>query len=112
MRRFRFELFEWIFGRYGTKFMVLHSASQDPTEHLTEDLLAIVTVFSARAHGMYKYKRALERTLEEGTGTEVYSSTEATGEGTSETRTGSVQKGADEDIDRGAKEGTPSGGET
>jgi len=63
--RFGFELFEWLLGKFGTKIVVLHAAEADPTERIGEDLLAIVTVFCARAHGMRSYKRALAKKLEE-----------------------------------------------
>ena len=62
--RFGFELIEWLLDKYDTKVMVLHSSPANTTECLSEDLLAVVTVFSARAHGMRKYKRALEKELD------------------------------------------------
>ena len=59
--RFGFELIDWICSKHGAKVMVLHSAEPNTTESLTENLLAVVTVFSARAHGMRQYKRTLEK---------------------------------------------------
>lgn len=43
--------------------MVLHAETADPAERVAEDLLAIVTVFAARAHGMRRYQRTLEKEL-------------------------------------------------
>lgn len=65
--RFGFDLIEWLLGKYNTKLVVLHQATQNTHESLSEDLLAVVTVFSARAHGMRKYKRTLEKELGRGT---------------------------------------------
>jgi excisionase family DNA binding protein len=64
--RFGFELLEWLLGKYDTRIMVLHSSPPNTTDALSEDLLAVVTVFSARAHGMRTYKRTLEKELEAG----------------------------------------------
>jgi putative resolvase len=65
LARFGFELIEWILGRYNTKIMVLNSEDTDPHERVTEDILAILTVFSARAHGMRAYKKTFEKELGE-----------------------------------------------
>jgi putative resolvase len=65
--RFGFDHFEWLFAKYGTGIVVLNSTPQGGPESIAEDLLAIVTVFSARAHGMRSYKRAIEQELETGT---------------------------------------------
>jgi predicted site-specific integrase-resolvase len=64
--RFGFELVEWILEKFNTKLVVLHSQTVGTNESLAEDLLAVVTVFSARAHGMRSYKRAIEQELEGG----------------------------------------------
>ena len=56
--RFGFDLIEWLLDKYDTKVMVLHSPPVNTTE------LEVVTVFSARAHGIQKYKRALEKELD------------------------------------------------
>jgi putative resolvase len=61
--RFGFELFEWLMGKFNTKIVVLHSMSSNTPDSLAEDLLAVVTVFAARVHGMRKYKQAIEKEL-------------------------------------------------
>lgn len=39
----------------GGEIVVLHKADSSPEEELTEDLLAILHVFSCRAHGRRRY---------------------------------------------------------
>ncbi|CAG8723819.1 1168_t:CDS:2, partial [Dentiscutata heterogama] len=53
--RFAYELVEWIFGKNDTKILVLGSdVNVDDTEsgELAEDLLSIVTIFTARHNGL------------------------------------------------------------
>ena len=53
--RFAFELVEWIFIKHDTKVVVLSSdINVDDTEpgELAEDLLLIVTIFTARHNGL------------------------------------------------------------
>jgi predicted site-specific integrase-resolvase len=61
LARFGVDHFEWLFRKFGTELVVLNQATTDPAERVAEDLLAIVTVFAARAHGMRRYKRSLEK---------------------------------------------------
>jgi predicted site-specific integrase-resolvase len=51
LARFGVELFETIFKRSGTKFVVFGKDNTTPTGELAEDLLAITTVFVARHNG-------------------------------------------------------------
>ena len=55
--RFGTELFDWIFEQFGAKLTIhrnrKHKTSQ---EELAEDLMEIITVFSARYYGRRKYK--------------------------------------------------------
>jgi predicted site-specific integrase-resolvase len=57
--RFGRDLFEWIFEQFGTKFTILsrgkYKSNQD---ELAEDLMEIITVFSARYYGRRKYKNS------------------------------------------------------
>ncbi len=54
--RFGFELFEHIFKSLSNaKIVVLHNRETSPNEELVEDILSIVTVFSARINGRKKY---------------------------------------------------------
>ena len=60
--RFGFELLEWIFEKANAKILVLSQSvdAGDKSNELSEDLLAIVTVFTAQNNGLRaaKYKRA------------------------------------------------------
>lgn len=55
--RFGFDLFEWIFEKHHALLLSDHANTEKhPSEELSEDLMAIVTVFSARYYGRRKYK--------------------------------------------------------
>lgn len=56
LARFGFDLIEWIITRSGGKVVVLNQMDTSPTEELTADLMAIITVFSSRLHGLKQYK--------------------------------------------------------
>jgi len=50
--RFSYELFEWIFQRFGAKLVALNdSKTKSDEQELAEDLIAITTVFSSRFNG-------------------------------------------------------------
>lgn len=54
--RFGFELFEFIFNKFGTRIKIINSKKCKTSEQeLAEDLLSVVTVFTARYHGKRKY---------------------------------------------------------
>ena len=50
--RFGYDWFEAFCERHGTDITVLNGESFSPDEELVRDLIAIVTVFSARLHGL------------------------------------------------------------
>lgn len=55
--RFGFDLFEWIFKEHNALLLSDSTeSSNDPQDELSEDLMAIITVFSARYYGKRKYK--------------------------------------------------------
>lgn len=55
--RFGFSLFQWIFSQHNSKLLYDEEQQQTSNEQeLSDDLMAIVTVFSARYHGKRKYK--------------------------------------------------------
>lgn len=54
--RFGYSLFEWIFQQHGAKLICDKETTGDETKELSEDLMAIITVFTARYHGKRKYK--------------------------------------------------------
>ena len=55
--RFGYELFEWIFEEHGSQLICDDIIEiKDENEELSEDLMAIITVFSSRYHGKRRYK--------------------------------------------------------
>ncbi|NDC96548.1 IS607 family transposase [bacterium] len=65
MCRFGFELIEWIFKKSGVKLVVLSKSAEheELSKELSEDLLAITTVFVAKNNGIRasKYKQDRKR---------------------------------------------------
>ncbi len=57
--RFGYDWFEHFCERHGTNITVINGESFSPEEELVRDLLAIVTVFSARLHGLRSHKNAI-----------------------------------------------------
>lgn len=57
--RFGYDWFEAFCERHGTTILVINGASFSPEQELVNDLLAIVTVFSARLHGLRSHKHAI-----------------------------------------------------
>jgi predicted site-specific integrase-resolvase len=58
--RFGFEWFEAFCERHGTKLVVINGDKLSPEREMVEDLLAIVSVFSARFHGLRSYRKVLK----------------------------------------------------
>jgi putative resolvase len=56
LARFGTELIEWILKQAGATLVVLDKATLSPTEEVTQDLMAIVHVFSCRLNGQRRYK--------------------------------------------------------
>ena len=63
--RFGFDWFNTFCEKHGAKIIILNQPSTSPEQELSEDLLNIVTVFSARSHGLRTYKKQLEQNLNE-----------------------------------------------
>ena len=65
LARFGFDLVEQILTRAGGKVVVLHQIETSPVAELTQDLTAILVVFSSRLHGLrsHKDKKNLAETL-------------------------------------------------
>ena len=59
--RFGYEWFEAFCERHGTKIIVMNNEKLSPEKEMIEDLLAIITVFAARFHGLRSYKRSLAK---------------------------------------------------
>ena len=56
LSRFGFELFELLFKRFGTEIKVIKSKKyKSPEQELSEDLLSIITIFTAKYHGSGRY---------------------------------------------------------
>ena len=55
LARFGTELIEWSLQRAGARLVVLDQAILSPTEEVTQDLMAIVHVFSCRLNGKRRY---------------------------------------------------------
>jgi len=58
--RFGFELVSWLAGHHGGKLVVLNDVSQSPQSELVGDLLAVITLFSYRMHGLRKYRAEIK----------------------------------------------------
>ena len=57
--RFGYDWFEAFCERHGTAITVMNGEAFSPEEELVRDLIAIVTVFSARLHGLGSHKNAI-----------------------------------------------------
>jgi predicted site-specific integrase-resolvase len=57
--RFGYDWFEQFCERHGTQLMVINGETFSPEEELVRDLIAIVTVFSARLHGLRSHKNLI-----------------------------------------------------
>lgn len=57
--RFGYDWFEHFCERHGTEISVVNGEAFSPEEELVRDLIAIVTVFSARLHGLRSHKNLL-----------------------------------------------------
>ena len=53
--RFGFELFEWIFKEHRAQLLSDSTGSEADGNELSEDLMAIITVFTARYYGKRRY---------------------------------------------------------
>ena len=58
--RFGYEYFEAFCERHQTEIVVINGESFSPEQELVQDLIAIVTVFSARLHGLRSYKKVIK----------------------------------------------------
>src|SRR6266581_3582030 len=57
--RFGYEYFEAFCQRHHTELVVIDGEAMSPEQELVRDLIAIVTVFSARLHGLRSYNNAI-----------------------------------------------------
>lgn len=61
LTRFGNQLFEYMFQQNGGELMVLNKPEVSPEQELTEDLLAILHIFSCRMHGLRRYESEIEK---------------------------------------------------
>ncbi len=63
--RFGYDYFEAFCQRHHTEMVVMNGENLSPEQELIRDLIAIVTVFSNRLHGLRSYRKVLkEATLQ------------------------------------------------
>jgi predicted site-specific integrase-resolvase len=55
LARFGVDLIEWILQSNGSELLVLNQSVSNPQRELTEDLLAIIHIFSCRLYGQRRY---------------------------------------------------------
>lgn len=61
LARFGYDLLEHLIEKYSCgKIVVLNNRQSSPQEELTDDLLSIITVFSARSNGLRKYRQSIK----------------------------------------------------
>ncbi|MFL5693228.1 MAG: IS607 family transposase [Ktedonobacteraceae bacterium] len=58
--RFGYGYFEAFCERHHTDLVVMNGEMLSPEQELVQDLLAVVTVFGARLHGLRSYKKAIK----------------------------------------------------
>jgi predicted site-specific integrase-resolvase len=58
--RFGFEFIEAMVTKGGGEILVLDKTEHSPERELTEDLLAILHIFSCRMHGLRRYSKQIE----------------------------------------------------
>ncbi len=58
--RFGYEYFEAFCERHHTEIVIIDGETLSPEQELVRDLMAIVTVFSARLHGLRSYRQVLK----------------------------------------------------
>ena len=58
--RFGYDYFEAFCQRHHTEIVVINGENLSPEQELVQDLIAIVTVFSARLHGLRSYKKVIK----------------------------------------------------
>jgi len=61
LARFGTDIIEYFITANGGELMVLNKSELSPQQELTQDLLAILTVFSCRMHGLRRYNKQIEK---------------------------------------------------
>ena len=63
--RFGFEFFQWIFKEFGATLNSVRNAEPNSNSELADDLMEVITVFTARYYGRRKYKDSKNLILSE-----------------------------------------------
>jgi len=58
--RFGYGYFEAFCERHNTEIMVMNGEAMSPEQELVQDLIAIITVFASRLHGLRSYKKVIK----------------------------------------------------
>src|SRR5437667_4707092 len=58
--RFGYGYFEAFCQRHNTEIIVMNGEALSPEQELVQDLMAILTVFASRLHGLRSYKKAMK----------------------------------------------------
>ena len=58
--RFGYGYFEAFCQRHNTEIIIMNGEAMSPEQELVQDLIAIITVFGARLHGLRPYKKVLK----------------------------------------------------
>jgi putative resolvase len=58
--RFGYGYFEAFCQRHNTQIIVMNAEAMSPEQELVQDLIAIITVFASRLHGLRSYKKAIQ----------------------------------------------------
>ena len=58
--RFGYGYFEAFCQRHNTEIIVMNGEAMSPEQELVQDLIAIITVFASRLHGLRSYKKVLK----------------------------------------------------
>ena len=66
LSRFGYELFEWVFERFGTEIGgVSNQESKSDDHELSEDIIAIISSFTEKYYGRRNYKNKKDKNLSE-----------------------------------------------
>ena len=61
LARFGYDLIEWLITKNGGSILVLHNTPHaSPADELSQDLLAVLSVFATRMHGLRKYRDEIQ----------------------------------------------------
>lgn len=63
--RFGFELVKWLCEQHQVSVVVLNDQQLSPEAELVQDMLSIIHCFSARLYGLRKYRKQVEKSLQE-----------------------------------------------